>query len=143
MKGNLGSWLDARQPQPYEKVRGLLDVIGAALDTAHIAGIVHGGLLPEKIFFDTQGQFFVGDFALRLPQAVFVEGNRPSMIGFAPYTPVEQRHDSTSCSGRIDQFALAVVAYEMLRGQRIWRFNEEGVLEIDAIDMVVSRPIAP
>ena len=143
MKGNLGSLLDARQPQSYEKVRGMLDVIGAVLDTAHTAGIVHGGILPEKIFFDSQGHYFIGDFALRLPQSVFVEGNRPSAIGFAPYTPVEQRHDSTSCSGRIDQFALAVVAYELLRGQRIWKFNEEGVLEIDAIDMVVSRPIAP
>ena len=143
MKGNLGSLLDNKQPQSYEKVRGMLDVIGAVLDTAHIAGIVHGGILPEKIFFDAQGQYYIGDFSLRLPQAVFVEGNRPSAIGFAPYTPIEQRHDSTSCSGRIDQFALAVVAYEMLRGHRIWRFNEEGVLEIDAIDMVVSRPIAP
>lgn len=143
MKGNLGSWLDAKQPQPYEKVRAVLDAIGAALDTAHLAGIVHGGILPEKIFFDAQGQYFIADFSLRLPQPVFVEGNRPSTFGFAPYTPIEQRHDLTSCSGRIDQFALAVVAYELLRGHRIWRFNEEGVLEIDAIDMVVSRPIAP
>lgn len=143
MSGNLGSWLDSKQPQSYEKVRGVLDAIGSALDTAHTAGIVHGGILPEKIFYNTQGQYFIGDFSLRLPQSVFIEGNRPSTIGFAPYTPVEQRHDSTNCSGRIDQFALAVVAYELLRGHRIWRFNEEGVLEIDAIDMVVSRPIAP
>ena len=80
MKGNLGSLLDNKQPQSYEKVRGMLDVIGAVLDTAHIAGIVHGGILPEKIFFDAQGQYYIGDFSLRLPQAVFVEGNRPSAI---------------------------------------------------------------
>ena len=142
MKETLGAWLDGKQPQSYEKVRGVLDAIGAALDTAHTAGIVHGGILPEKIFLDGQGHCFIGDFSLRLPQSVFVEGNRPSTIGFAPYAPVEQRHDLPTCSGRIDQFALAVVAYELLRGHRVWRFNEEGVLEIDAIDMVVSRPIA-
>jgi len=142
MSSSLGSLLDTRKPTPYETVRGILDVIGAALDTAHTVGVVHGGILPEKIFIDSQGKYFISDFALRLPQAVFVEGNRPSTVGFAPYTPVEQRHDLTSCNGRIDQFALAVVAYELLRGTRTWRFNEEGVLEIDAIDMVVSRPIA-
>ena len=142
MSTTLGSLLDSKTPAPYERVRGILDVIGAALDSAHTVGVVHGGILPEKIFIDAQGQYFISDFALRLPQAVFVDGNRPSTVGFAPYTPVEQRHDLTSCNGRIDQFALAVVAYELLRGTRTWRFNEEGVLEIDAIDMVVSRPIA-
>ena len=142
MSSTLGSLLDSRKPTPYETVRGILDVIGAALDSAHTVGVVHGGILPEKIFIDGQGKYFISDFALRLPQAVFVDGNRPSTVGFAPYTPVEQRHDLTSCNGRIDQFALAVVAYELLRGTRTWRFNEEGVLEIDAIDMVVSRPIA-
>jgi hypothetical protein len=55
---------------------------------------------------------------------------------------MEQRHDLPSADGRIDEFALAVVAYELLRGTRRWRIGAEDVLEIDAIDMVVSRPIA-
>ena len=62
MKETLGAWLDGKQPQSYEKVRGVLDAIGAALDTAHTAGIVHGGILPEKIFLDGQGHCFIGDF---------------------------------------------------------------------------------
>jgi serine/threonine protein kinase len=142
MAGSLGDSLDAKKPIPFEKVRDMLLAIGPALDKAHSLGIVHGGILPEKIFVDDNGRYFVGDFSLRLPQAVFVEGNRPSAVGFAAYTPMEQRHDLPSADGRIDEFSLAVVAYELLRGQRRWRFGDESVLEIDAIDMVVSRPIA-
>lgn len=143
MASSLGDLLDTRVPVPFEKVRDILLAVGAVLDKAHSLGIVHGGLLPEKIFVDDQGRYFVGDFSLRLPQAVFVEGNRPSAVGFTAYTPMEQRHDLPSADGRIDEFALAVVAYELLRGTRRWRIGAEDVLEIDAIDMVVSRPIAP
>jgi hypothetical protein len=143
MASSLGDLLDNNVPVPFEKVRDILLTIGAVLDKAHSVGIVHGGILPEKIFVDDNGRYFVGDFSLRLPQAVFVEGNRPSMVGFTAYTPMEQRHDLPSADGRIDEFALAVVAYELLRGHRRWRVGAEDVLEIDAIDMVVSRPIAP
>jgi serine/threonine protein kinase len=143
MATSLGDLLDAKTPVPFEKVRDILLVIAAVLDKAHSVGVVHGGILPEKIFIDDNGRYFIGDFALRLPQAVFVEGNRPSTVGFTAYTPMEQRHDLPSADGRIDEFALAVVAYELLRGHRRWRIGAEDVLEIDSIDMVVSRPIAP
>jgi serine/threonine protein kinase len=142
MASSLGDLLDAKKPVPYETVRDILIAIGSVLDKAHSLGIVHGGILPEKIFVDDNGRYFIGDFSLRLPQAVFVEGNRPSAVGFTAYTPMEQRHDLPSADGRIDEFALAVVGYELLRGMRRWRFGAEDVLEIDAIDMVVSRPIA-
>lgn len=143
MAGSLGDVLDAKKPVPFEQVRDMLLAIGEVLDKAHSVGIVHGGILPEKIFVDDNGRYFIGDFSLRLPQAVFVEGNRPSAVGFTAYTPMEQRHDLPSADGRIDEFSLAVLAYELLRGSRRWRFGDEGVLEIDSIDMVVSRPIAP
>jgi serine/threonine protein kinase len=142
MANSLGDWLDAKKPIQFETVRDMLLAIGPVLDKAHSVGIVHGGILPEKIFVDENGRYFIGDFSLRLPQAVFVEGNRPSTVGFDAYTPMEQRHDLPATDGRIDEFSLAVVAYELLRGARRWRFGEEGVLEIDSIDMVVSRPIA-
>lgn len=142
MASSLGDLLDTNKPVPFETVRDILLAIGPVLDKAHSMGIVHGGILPEKIFVDDNGRYFIGDFSLRLPQAVFVEGNRPSAVGFSAYTPMEQRHDLPSADGRIDEFSLAVVAYELLRGTRRWRFGAEDVLEIDAIDMVVSRPIA-
>jgi serine/threonine protein kinase len=142
MASSLGDLLDTNKPVPFETVRDILLAIGAVLDSAHSLGIVHGGILPEKIFVDDNGRYFIGDFSLRLPQAIFVEGNRPSAVGFSAYTPMEQRHDLPTADGRIDEFSLAVVAYELLRGTRRWRFGAEDVLEIDAIDMVVSRPIA-
>jgi hypothetical protein len=57
--------------------------------------------------------------------------------------PLEQRHDATDIDGRVDQYALAIIAYELLRGRPTWHINDEGVLEIDAIEIMVHRPVAP
>ena len=50
MASSLGDLLDAKKPVPFEAVRDILLAIGGALDKAHSLGIVHGGILPEKIF---------------------------------------------------------------------------------------------
>jgi hypothetical protein len=68
---------------------------------------------------------------------------KPSTVGTPAYTPVEQRRDMRGVDGRIDQFALAVIAYEMLRGRRTWNVNEAGALEIEAVEVPTGRPIAP
>jgi hypothetical protein len=68
---------------------------------------------------------------------------KPSTVGTPAYTPVEQRRDMRGIDGRIDQFALAVITYEMLRGKRTWNVNEAGALEIEAVEISTGRPIAP
>jgi hypothetical protein len=138
----LGKLLDTRAPLPYDRVLEMLRSVAAVLDKAHAAGIIHGGICPEKILLGGKGECYVSDFSLRT-RANGRTADRPSSVGTMAYAPIEQRQDLPTADARIDQFALAVVAYELLRGERTWRLNEDKLLQIDPIEFAVSRPIAP
>jgi len=141
--GTLGEALDAREPLPFAQVLDVMRAAAGALDEAHAIGIIHGALRPEKILVDDKGSYLLSDFSLRLPPQAEWDAPRPSAVGEAAYSSFEQRHDLPTVDGRADQFSLAIIAYELLRGERIWRVNREGVLEIDAPEVMVHRPIAP
>ena len=141
--GTLRDLLSQGQPVPYDRVLPILRSVGDALDAAHAQGIIHGGLQPVKILLDEKGDPLVSDFEIRVPPRADWDITRPSEAGAQAYMPLEQRHDSSSLDGRIDQYALAIMAYELLRGRPTWRINDEGVLEIDAIEVMVHRAIAP
>jgi serine/threonine protein kinase len=141
--GTLADPIANGKPMPYPRVLEIVRAVAGALDQAHAAGIIHGGLRPVKILIDEQGNPLVSDFEIRLPRRADWDVTRASEVGAQAYMPLEQRHDSPSIDGRVDQYALAIIAYELLRGQATWRINDEGVLEIDAIDIMVHRPVAP
>ncbi len=138
----LGKLLDTGAPLPYDRVLEMLRTVATVLDKAHAAGIIHGGICPEKLLIGPKGECYVSDFGLRVrPNGR--SADRPSNVGTMAYAPIEQRQDLPTADGRIDQFALAVVALELLRGVRTWRLNDEKLLEIDPIEFPVSRPIGP
>ena len=141
--GNVGDLLNEGRPVPYKRVLEIVRGVAGALDAGHAAGIIHGGLRPVKILLDAEGQPLLTDFEIRVPRRADWDVTRPSEVGAQAYMPLEQRHDSPTIDGRVDQYALAIIAYELLRGQTTWRINHEGVLEIDALDILVHRPIAP
>ena len=138
----LGKLLDTGAPLPYDRVLEMLRTVAAVLDKAHAAGIIHGGVCPEKILIGEKGDVYVSDFGLHT-RANGRSADRPSTVGTMAYAPIEQRQDLPTADGRIDQYALAVVALELLRGKRTWRLNEQRLLQIDPIDFPVSRPIGP
>ena len=141
--GTLGDLIDSGTPVPYQRVVEIVRGIGKALDEAHDRGIVHGALRPEKIHLDRDGNAIISGFML----GQFPSGDRgaplPNSIGSPAYTAFEQRHNLQTIDGRADQFSLAVVVYELLCGRRTWRLPADGVLEIDAIEIVPHRAIAP
>ena len=126
----------------FHYVRGILRQVAGALDHAHARGIVHGSLCPVKIVLDENGQCLVSDFGLRLPLQTGPTTPRPSELGAPAYMPLEQRRDRADVDGRIDQYALAVIAYELLRGRRTWQVSAEGVFAVEAIEIMPTRAIA-
>ena len=141
--GTLGDLIDSGTQVPYQRVVEIVRGIGKALDEAHERGIIHGALRPEKIHLDRDGNAIISGFML----GQFPSGDRdaplPNSIGSPAYTAFEQRHNLQTIDGRADQFSLAVVVYELLCGRRTWRLPADGVLEIDAIEIVPHRAIAP
>lgn len=141
--GTLGDLIDSGSAVSYQRVVEIVRGIGGALDEAHDRGIIHGALRPEKVHLDRDGNALISGFML----GQFPSGDRdaplPNTIGAPAYTAFEQRHNLQTIDGRADQFSLAVIAYELLCGKRTWRLPADGVLEIDAIEIMPHKAIAP
>ena len=140
--GTLDDLFQKGSATSFHYVRGILRQVAGALDHAHAHRIVHGSLCPVKILLDENGQCLVSDFGLRLPLQTGPTTPRPSELGAPAYMPLEQRRDRADVDGRIDQYALAVIAYELLRGRRTWQVSAEGVFAVEAIEIMPTRAIA-
>ena len=137
-------FLESGKPVAFDKVSQFMRGLADALDTAHAAGIIHAGLCPVKILLDPKGQPVLSDFGLRAPAYPgHWYDDLPDSIGAPAYTPLEQRHNEAHLDGRIDQYALAIIAFELIRGRRTWRVNEDRVVEVEPLEILQGRPIAP
>ncbi|HEY6830257.1 MAG TPA: serine/threonine-protein kinase, partial [Gemmatimonadaceae bacterium] len=137
-------FLENGKPVPFEKAAQFIRGLADALDTAHAAGIIHAGLCPVKILLDAKGQPVLSDFGLRAPAYPgHWYDDLPDSIGAPAYTPLEQRHNEAHLDGRIDQYALAIIAFELIRGRRTWHVNSDRVVEVEPIEILQGRPIAP
>ena len=96
-----------------------------ALDYVHAQGVLHRDVKPANIFFDAFWGAFLGDFGIAkiITESDSFDRDRTltatSMgIGTAEYMAPEQFTPRPVLDGRTDQYALAVVAYEILAGRR-------------------------
>ncbi len=92
----------------------------AGLDVAHAAGIVHRDVKPANLLLDATGRLAVADFGIARLADDTQMTQTGQVLGTAAYISPEQAtgHPATDAS---DRYALAVVAYELLTGQRPFR----------------------
>lgn len=104
--------------QPLETVAPWLDALLDGLDYAHQRGVVHRDLKPDNIMLTREGQLKLMDFGLArrhdLPARITQTG---SAVGTPAYMAPEQITVPTA-DPRTDQYALGVLAFELLTGQR-------------------------
>jgi serine/threonine-protein kinase len=110
---------------PLEVARIALE-LGAALTTAHDAGIIHRDVKPENVICSATGAVLT-DFGLaRIPDSnLTTKGMKLGTIGYAA---PETLAASGTFSPRSDQFSLAATLYEALSGKRA--FDGEDVLAV-------------
>ena len=105
-------------PQPPDK-HAFLQVFrqtAAALDYAHRKGIVHRDIKPANIMIHEDGQVKITDFGVaKIISQQMTQGG--GMMGTPNYMSPEQVQ-GTAVDGRADQFGLAVIAYEMVTGEK-------------------------
>ena len=100
---------------PIPIVRSILYQVGSALTYAHRSRVVHRDIKPANILIDEDGNAVVTDFGIakvaELPSAT----HPGALVGTPAYMSPEQC-SGDDVSGASDQYALGVVAYEMVTG---------------------------
>jgi eukaryotic-like serine/threonine-protein kinase len=130
-----GEALDARLRRtgplaPDEVIRLLLPLC-SAVSAVHARGIVHRDLKPSNCFLARQRGAIVPkvlDFgAARLIDRADDE-NTPhgNVVGTPFYMAPEQAEGRRDLDGAVDQYALGVIAYQLLTGKRPYENDDDG-----------------
>ena len=108
--------LGSDQPLSGAVMLRVLRQTAAGLDYAHSKGIVHRDIKPANIMTDEDGAVKITDFGIaKLTTGVHTETK--TISGTPNYMSPEQVQGQ-GIDGRTDQFSLAVIAYEILTGER-------------------------
>jgi tRNA A-37 threonylcarbamoyl transferase component Bud32 len=99
---------------PLDEVLRFLAPVAEALDYAHGRRVVHRDLKPENLRGTDRGEFKVLDLGLARR---FDRTDDWRFAGTPAYASPEQAAERP-VDGRTDQYALAVIVYEMLTGRR-------------------------
>jgi serine/threonine-protein kinase len=102
---------------PLSEVRRIIGQLAAGLDHAHHHHVIHRDLKPENIRLKDQSQYVLLDFGL------FKDFRRRADLRAFMGTPAYAAPEQISglpATGRSDQFALALIAYEMITGRRAY-----------------------
>jgi tetratricopeptide (TPR) repeat protein/predicted Ser/Thr protein kinase len=89
--------------------------ISAALDAAHIAGVVHRDLKPQNVMSDKDGRVYVMDFGIARSLESQGMTQTGALMGTPEYMSPEQAKGE-KVDARSDLFALGIIFYEMLTG---------------------------
>ena len=114
--GTLADQLGA--PLPLEYALTILTPIGSALDYAHARGVVHRDIKPQNILLTHEGTPVLTDFGLAKiigPGSGVTQAG--ALMGTAEYIAPECASGVESAGPAADQYAMAIVAYQMLVGQ--------------------------
>ena len=100
-----------------ERMFSILGQTAAALDYAHQKGIVHRDIKPANIMIAAGDAVKITDFGIAKITASEQFTMTGSIVGTPHYMSPEQVQGQP-VDGRSDQFSLAVIAFEMLTGEK-------------------------
>ncbi|MGD9681003.1 MAG: serine/threonine protein kinase [Candidatus Obscuribacterales bacterium] len=113
---NLRELLNTVGPLDEEDTYTVLRDICGALEYAHRSGCVHGGLRPTNVLLtqdEDDVQIKVLDFAIGMPEGVFIDGVSNSLREFI--SPEQIRKEQVTFNS--DVFSLGVISYLLVTGR--------------------------
>jgi serine/threonine-protein kinase len=131
--------LSDAHPISPERMFSILGQTSVALDFAHQKGIVHRDIKPANIMIARDGTAKITDFGIAKITAADQFTMTGNIVGTPHYMSPEQVQGQ-SVDGRSDQFSLAVIAFEMLTGEK--PFAGEHLTTV-VYKIVAEEPAAP
>ena len=131
---------------PVESVVSLLMEAADALNYAHelkgadgaAVGLVHRDLKPDNLIVTEDGRLKILDFGIAWAEGRLVESTESGLAKGTPlYMSPEQLH-AEPVDGRSDLYALGVIAFELLTGERFVP-RPDNRTELPAMIMLVAR----
>ena len=103
---------------PVDRVLQLIEGVALGLAELHRHGIVHRDVKPANIFVTETGQVKLGDFGIARMAGEATITESGVVVGTPAYMSPEQAGSGRPVDGRSDLYALGVIMYELLGGQR-------------------------
>jgi serine/threonine-protein kinase len=105
-------------PDPAMTLK-VLRQMADALDYTHSRGVIHRDIKPANVMIDAAGNAKIMDFGIARISDTRTCTPTGMVMGTVEYMAPEQIRGET-VDGRADQFALAVVAYQMMTGSTLF-----------------------
>lgn len=113
--------VEGRGALPQDEALRLLAPVCDAVETVHLAGLLHGDIKPDNVFLCDDGRVVLLDFGLTRPAPT---GNFHTTLlvpqsaqGTAGYAPLEQYSRNSRTGIWSDVYALAATLWHLLRGE--------------------------
>ncbi len=127
---------------PMPDASAMLKVLGQmadALDYTHARGVIHRDIKPANVMIDTTGTTKIMDFGIARISDSRTCTPTGMVMGTVEYMAPEQVLGEP-LDGRADQFALAVVAYQMMTGSTLFGPNTVATLTYKIVNEVAPLP---
>jgi serine/threonine-protein kinase len=113
---------------PAEAVRVVLKIL-AALETAHVRGVVHRDLKPSNVFITPEGQVKIADFGAALVEDhLRGSGTEAGLILGTPAYMAPEQALARPTDERADIYSLGCILFRVLSGAP--PFRAAGLLEV-------------
>ena len=130
MSGGDLSEMIARGPMSLDETAKIISRLAPALDAAHALDIIHRDIKPGNVLFDRYSNAYLSDFGIARiiseDQAATITGG--AIIGTPAYMSPEQVQGMKTISGRTDIYALGILIYQMLTGERPYQADSTAQL---------------
>ena len=115
--GSLADLLRRGQPRAPARALAWLEQAALALDHAHAHGVVHRDVKPANLLLDERNNLLVADFGIATAAGLESVTMTGTVLGTVGYLSPEQAAGRPATPAS-DRYGLAVVAYELLAGER-------------------------
>ncbi|MDZ4169726.1 MAG: serine/threonine-protein kinase [Coriobacteriia bacterium] len=118
-------------PLTLDEAAAVVEAVADAVSHAHDNGVLHLDIKPENVLVTRQGRVKVADFGVATLSSA--GGHGPAYGGTPGHMPPEQL-EGRQVSARTDEWAFAVLVYELLTGENPFAFAGADARAVAALE---------